>query len=60
LEKIRALQRKNWRLRCGRLYDKNATSDDKGRLYCFDNVKFILIFLVVLAHTLSPRAGRND
>jgi len=36
------------------LYDRNATSDGKGRLYYFDNAKFILIFLVVLAHALSP------
>jgi len=35
------------------IYDKNATSDDKGRLYFFDNAKFILITLVVLAHTIS-------
>ena len=34
-------------------YDRTATSDDKGRLYFFDNAKFILIFLVVLAHTIS-------
>ena len=36
------------------LYDKKSTSDGKGRLYYFDNAKFILIFLVVLAHALSP------
>ena len=35
------------------IYDKNAVSDDKGRLYFFDNAKFILIFLVVLAHSIS-------
>lgn len=35
-------------------YNKNELSDDKGRLYYFDNAKFILIFLVVLAHALSP------
>ena len=35
------------------IYDKNALSDDKGRLYFFDNAKFILIFLVVLAHSTS-------
>jgi len=35
------------------IYDKKATSDDKGRLYYFDNAKFILIFLVVLAHALG-------
>ncbi len=29
-------------------------SDSKGRLYYFDNAKFILIFLVVLAHAISP------
>ena len=36
------------------IYDKNAVSDDKGRLYFFDNAKFILIFLVVLAHAVGP------
>jgi len=35
------------------IYDKNTVSDDKGRLYFFDNAKFILIFLVVLAHVTS-------
>ena len=35
------------------IYDKTALADDKGRLYYFDNAKFILIFLVVLAHALS-------
>ena len=34
-------------------YDRTATSDDRGRLYYFDNAKFILIFLVVLAHSIS-------
>jgi len=29
-------------------------SDSKGRLYYYDNAKFLLIFLVVLAHALSP------
>lgn len=28
--------------------------DEKGRLYFYDNAKFILIFLVVLAHAVSP------
>ncbi len=28
--------------------------DEKGRDYYFDNAKFILIFLVVLAHFISP------
>ena len=35
------------------LYDKESVSDNKGRLYYFDNAKFILIFLVVLAHSTS-------
>ena len=39
------------------IYDKNATSDSKGRLYYFDNAKFILIFLVVLAHSISSLKG---
>ena len=29
-------------------------SDSKGRLYYYDNAKFLLIFFVVLAHALSP------
>lgn len=40
-------------MKCATLYDKNATCDGKGRLYYFDNAKFILIFLVVLAHSIS-------
>ena len=36
------------------VYNKKELSDDKGRLFYFDNAKFILIFLVVLAHALSP------
>ncbi|MGN0452374.1 MAG: acyltransferase family protein [Ruminococcus sp.] len=33
-------------------------ADEKGRLYFYDNAKFILIFLVVLAHAISPfKAG---
>jgi len=39
------------------IYDKNAVSDNKGRLYFFDNAKFILIFLVVLAHSISSIKG---
>lgn len=36
-------------------------ADEKGRLYYYDNAKFILIFLVVLAHALSPftRSGSS-
>jgi len=41
------------------LYDRKNTGDDKGRLYYFDNAKFILIFLVVLAHALSPLQSRS-
>lgn len=29
-------------------------ADEKGRLYFYDNAKFILIFLVVMAHAISP------
>ncbi len=32
----------------------NKYADEKGRLYFYDNAKFILIFLVVLAHAISP------
>lgn len=33
---------------------ENRFCDSKGRLYFYDNAKFILILLVVLAHFLSP------
>ena len=39
------------------IYDSKATADSRGRLYYFDNAKFILIFLVVLAHFV---ASLND
>lgn len=29
-------------------------ADEKGRIYAYDNAKFILIFFVVLAHAISP------
>ena len=35
-------------------YNKRELSDEQGRLFYFDNAKFILIFFVVLAHALSP------
>lgn len=38
--------------------EQSPYSDSKGRLYYYDNAKFILIFLVVLAHAISP--FRND
>lgn len=36
------------------LYNSRELSNEKGRLYFYDNAKFVLIFLVVLAHYLSP------
>lgn len=42
-----------------KLYDKNNLSDEKGRLFYFDNAKFILIFFVVLAHALSPLQSKS-
>ncbi|MBR6004897.1 MAG: acyltransferase family protein [Clostridia bacterium] len=33
---------------------KSKYADEKGRLYFYDNAKFLLIFLVVLAHAISP------
>ncbi len=33
---------------------ESAYADERGRLYYYDNAKFILIFLVVLAHAFSP------
>ncbi len=35
-------------------------ADEKGRLYFYDNAKFILIFLVVLAHAISPFKSGGD
>lgn len=36
------------------LYNNHELHNEKGRLYFYDNAKFILIFFVVLAHYLSP------
>ena len=36
------------------LYNNRELCNEKGRLYFYDNAKFILIFLVVAAHFLSP------
>lgn len=33
---------------------------DKSRIYCFDNLKFILIFLVVFGHLLEIAKGWGD
>ena len=33
---------------------KSKYADEKGRLYFYDNAKFMLILLVVLAHAVSP------
>lgn len=35
-------------------------ADAKGRLYFYDNAKFILIFLVVLGHAISPFMGYGE
>lgn len=35
-------------------------ADEKGRQYFYDNAKFILIFLVVLAHAISPFKTDGD
>ncbi len=37
----------------GPVLDKRY-ADAQGRLYFYDNAKFILIFLVVLGHAISP------
>lgn len=37
----------------------NRFCDEKGRLYYFDNAKFLLIVLVVIAHALSPLKTDN-
>lgn len=34
--------------------------DAKGREYFYDNAKFVLIFLVVLAHAISPYKNMSD
>ena len=36
------------------LYNNRELQNDKGRLFFYDNAKFVLIFLVVLAHFMSP------
>lgn len=36
------------------LFTRGEYCDSKGRNYYFDNAKFILIFLVVMAHAISP------
>ena len=36
------------------LYNNRELCNEKGRLYFYDNAKFVLIFFVVLAHYLSP------
>ncbi len=35
-------------------------ADEKGRLYFYDNAKFILIFLVILGHAISPFQTAGD
>ncbi len=40
--------------------EQSPYSDAKGRLYYYDNAKFILIFLVVLAHALSPFKAQGE
>ena len=36
------------------LYNSRELSNEKGRLFFYDNAKFILIFLVVATHFISP------
>lgn len=36
------------------LFTKGEYANDKGRLYFYDNAKFLLIFFVVFAHAISP------
>lgn len=36
------------------LYNSKELQDGNGRMYYFDNLKFLLIFLVVLGHFLDP------
>lgn len=36
------------------LYNNRELSNEKGRLFFYDNAKFVLIFLVVFAHFISP------
>lgn len=42
------------------IYNRDMTSDTNGRIYYFDNLKFILIFLVVLGHFLDPLTGKSN
>lgn len=43
-----------------KIYNSNELADDKGRIYYFDNLKFILIFLVILGHFLEPLAKTSN
>jgi fucose 4-O-acetylase-like acetyltransferase len=36
------------------LFTKGEYTSESGRLYFYDNAKFVLIFLVVFAHAISP------
>lgn len=40
-------------------YNADIHADDRGRIYYFNNAKFILIFFVVLAHAISPFKNTN-
>ena len=35
-------------------------TDERGREYFFDNAKFLLILLVVLAHAIAPMKSDHD
>ena len=43
-----------------KIYNPNQIEDKNGRIYYFDNLKFILIFLVVFAHFLGPIVHKTE
>lgn len=43
-----------------KIYNPRETQSNNGRIYYFDNLKFVLIFLVVFAHFIDPIIHKTD
>lgn len=43
-----------------KIYNAKETSSKSGRIYYFDNLKFVLIFLVVFGHLIDPIIHKTD
>ena len=43
-----------------KIYNPKEICDEKGRIYYFDNLKFILILLVVIGHAIDPICVNSD